>query len=270
MRTDAYLCARPGATTADEGTSCADGRGTVTGRGAGQAAPKRRAEAHRAGRWMGASRLEGGGPGSRLLSGPLQAAPHSAAAAWLWVDPLWAPSGGQHSSPLATAPPLPGSTMIEGSRWPTRGPFSRAPTMACRVGGGQGNARPGLPTPCHACPALSQSSGPGEHMRIPAHPPEGPGPSPIPLLELGHSAPGIAGSPWGNTGPTWAQPLGPFNEQQPETRRPRSHGGRAQGFCASPAVSGILQSPFLGSFLLGPWPPPQLGAAGKLLPWQPE
>lgn len=107
-------------------------------------------------------------------------------------------------------------------------------------------------------------------MRTHAHPPEGPGPSPIPPLELGHSAPGIAGSPWGNTGPTWAQPLGPFNKQQPETRRPRSHGERAQGFCASPAVSGILQSPFLGSFLLGPWPPPQLGGAGKLLPWQPE
>lgn len=47
-------------------------------------------------------------------------------------------------------------------------------------------------------------------MRTHAHPPEGPGPSPIPPLELGHSAPGIAGSPWGNTGPTWAQPLGPF------------------------------------------------------------
>lgn len=78
-----------------------------------------------------------------LLSTPPQLAPHSPAAAWLWGGPLWAPSGGQRSSPLSTAPISLGSTTIEGSRWPSRGPFSRMPTAACGEGGwGLGGARP--------------------------------------------------------------------------------------------------------------------------------
>lgn len=70
-----------------------------------------------------------------FLSAPPQAAPNSPAAAWLWGGPLWAPSGGQRSSPLSTAPTSLGSTTIEGSRWPSRAPFSRTATTACGEGG---------------------------------------------------------------------------------------------------------------------------------------
>ena len=125
------------------------------------------------GGWMGGVQAgwRGGGPGVGPLSGSLRAAPHSPAAAWLCADPLWEPSGGQRSSPLSTTPSSLGSTTIEGSRWPSRGPFSRAPTIACK-GGGQGvKATAGLSSPRPATPVL----------HCPWDPPEGRGlPPPTP------------------------------------------------------------------------------------------
>lgn len=67
--------------------------------------------------------------------------------------PLWVPSGGQRSSPLSTAPTSVGSTTIEGSRWQSRGPFSRTPTAAYREKWGRIRAilGHGLPDPCPFC-----------------------------------------------------------------------------------------------------------------------
>lgn len=157
------------------------------------------------------SRQEGDPASDSSLLAPPQAAPHSPATAWLWVDPFWAPSGGQRSSPLSTAPTSLGSTTIEGSRWPSRGPFSRAPTAACRKGGrGQDNTRSWVPTPSHTCPAFCPLGGLGAPcsvsragasmcvcMCMPAYPPEGSSPSCISPLGLEYSVPGVAAL-WGH------------------------------------------------------------------------
>lgn len=141
----------------------------MVGRAAGR--PGRQCPGGRSspGGWMGGVQAgwRGGGPGVGPLSGPLRAAPHSPAAAWIWADPLWEPSGGQRSSPLSTTPSSLGPTTIEGSRWPSRGPFSRAPTIACK-GDGQGvKATVGLSSPRPATPVLHCPRDPPEGCRLP-------------------------------------------------------------------------------------------------------
>lgn len=179
---------------------------------------------------------------SFLWGGTPTGSPHSPAAAWLWGAPLWVPSGGQRSSPLSTAPTSLRSTTIEGSRWPSRGPFSWAPTAACgRVGRGQGNAGPWAP---HSLLLLSW--GPHTHVfeRVPACPPPHPW-------------------GWGTVGPTWASPLGPFHRREPEAGEAEV----TQSVCtphrfpAGPLL-GVFPAVSLVSYLLR--------GAGKLLPWPPE
>lgn len=158
-----HLCARPGATP---------GRGRRLcrwwgGRQEGQAGSAQAAEAHRAGGWAGCRLAGGVEDRASDLSRDPRAAPHSPAAAWVWADPLWEPSGGQRSSPLSTTPSSLGPTTIEGSRWPSRGPFSRAPTIACK-GDGQGvKATVGLSSPRPATPVLHCPRDPPEGCRLP-------------------------------------------------------------------------------------------------------
>lgn len=92
--------------------------------------------------------------------------------------------------------------------------------------------------------------------------PEGPSP---PLPTWGHS------SPWATQDPPGLSPEAHFTAG---AQGQRGQGHTVSGWAlASLLPSGsppILHSPLLGSLLLGPWPPPQLRGAGKLLPQQPE
>ena len=145
------------------------------------------------------------------------------------------PSGGQRSSPLSTAPSSLGSTTIEGSRWPSRGPFSQAPTMACK-GSGQGVKATAFA--CLACPALSTG-----RMGVPNLSSLQGQVSSCTCVHIPQRVVALPLPPWswgtqrlGHTEPTWAQPSGPFHR--------RACGGKGQGhtvsepgLCASPAGS---------------------------------
>lgn len=180
-----------------------------------------------------------GEPGFR----PPWAVPHSPEASWLWADPLKAPSGGQRSSPLSTEPTSLDSTTIEGSRWPSRGPFSRAPTAACREGGQGSGRRRALgsllpPTPVLHCahwedggPCRPRLQGRKEgvcvSMRTRARVcgRAGAGLSPIPPLRLEHhSAPGAAALPGAPKDPPGLSPQAHFTDKSLRPERPRPHG----------------------------------------------